>query len=140
MSVQSTKLVAGVVSQTSSFAAGQLHSPRQVTSAEIDLPKIEVKPVQTTSSALLQEAVDEANKMFKQIHSDVQFVIDSESKKVVIRLIEPSSGEVINQYPSEQVVAISNAIRESQMQATERHVAYKASAADLLGIFIKQKS
>jgi uncharacterized FlaG/YvyC family protein len=139
MSVQSTKLVAGVVSQASSFAAGQLNPSRQA-SAEIDLPKIEVKSVQITSSALLQTAVDEANKVFKDIHSDVQFVIDSESNKVVIRLIEPSSGEVINQYPSEQVVAISNAIRDSQLRATERHVAYKASAADLLGIFVKQKS
>jgi uncharacterized FlaG/YvyC family protein len=140
MSVQSTKLVAGAVGQASSFAAGLLNSPRQVTPAAIDLPKIEVKPVQNISSAFLQDAVDDANKVFKQIHSDVQFVIDSESNKVVIRLIEPSSGEVINQYPSEQVVAISNAIRESQLQATERRVTYKTSAADLLGIFVKQKS
>jgi uncharacterized FlaG/YvyC family protein len=139
MSVQSTKLVAGAVSQVGSFATGQLNPLRQA-STEIDLPKIEVKSVQNKSSALLQTAVDEANKVFKDIHSDVQFVIDSESNKVVIRLIEPSSGEVINQYPSEQVVAISNAIRESQLQATERRVAYKTSAADLLGIFVKQKS
>jgi flagellar protein FlaG len=140
MSIQNAKLIADGITPSSGFVASKTALP-QTPSAEVDLPKIEVKSLaQSASPALLQHAVDEANKVFSQIHSDVKFVIDSESKKVVIKLIEPSSGEVINQYPSDQAVAISNAISQAQLQAAERQVAFKSSNANLLGMFVKQKS
>jgi len=139
MSVQSTHSIAGGATAASGFATSQ-SSPRQTSSTELDLPGIEVKPKKDVSPDYLQKAIDEANEMFRQIHSDIKFVIDEESKKVVIKLIEPSSGEVINQYPSEQVVAISNAIKQAQMKAAEQHVAFTSGNAGLLGMFVKHKS
>jgi len=140
MSVQSTRLVATEVTLAGGFATSQSPLPRQTTSAEVDLPKIEIKPAKDVSSDYLQKAIDEANAMFRQLHSDIKFVVDEESKKVVIKLIEPSSGEVINQYPSEQVIEISKAITQAQAKAAEQHEMFKAANAGLLGMFVRQKS
>lgn len=140
MSIQSTNLIAGGTNPSSSFVAIQPAAPRQIPSVKIDSPKIESKSEQVETPDLLQNAVDEANKMFSQLHSDVQFVLDKDSNKVVIKLIEPSTGEVLNQYPTEHALAISNAIAQMQQQTAERYAAFKSSNPALLGLFVKQKS
>ena len=140
MTIQSANLIAGGAAQSSGFVSSQPIIPHQASSPEIDLPKIVTKSVQEVTPDLLQQAVDEANKVFSQIHSDVQFVVDKDSKKVVVKLVEPSTGEVINQYPTEHALAISNAIAQMQQQTAERYSDSKSSNAALLGLFVKKKS
>lgn len=99
-----------------------------------------VAPAAPVTPDLLRQAVDEANQVLSQTRPDIQFVIDDESNKVVIKLIEPESGHVINQYPTEQAVAISHAITQFQTQAAERHAAYESGQARILGLFVKHKT
>lgn len=91
------------------------------------------------SSALLQNAVAEANQLLSQTRADLKLDIDSESNEVVIKIIEPDSGEILNQYPTKASLAIANAIAELQQKALDRRAAYQSDSA-MSGLIIKQKS
>lgn len=69
---------------------------------------------QSPSQAQLQSAVDSINKSLKQQNSNLEFSIDSDTKKTVIKVVEATTGDVIRQFPSEEVLAISRAIDQMQ--------------------------
>jgi len=64
-----------------------------------------------TSAADLKNAVDNINKHLKQNDTTtVQFTIDQASKREVVQMVDSGTGDVIGQYPSKAVLAISAAI------------------------------
>jgi flagellar protein FlaG len=123
-----------------SFQASGLVSGVAAPRPPIVIPSIVAAPeVNAVSTELLQNAVDEANKVLSQTRSDIKLDIDAESKEVVIKIIEPSSGEILNQYPSKASLAIASAIAQSQQQVLDRRMAYQ-SESPMTGLIIKQKS
>jgi len=134
MSVEGISAGTGSVNLPGSATATQSEQPRQA------LPKIEFKDVSALGADALQKAVDAANEMFHQVRPDIKFVIDESTKDVVIMLVEPETGDVINRYPTEQALAISNAIVESQARIAEQHEAFRQSNQQLLGLFVEQKT
>lgn len=138
MSIQSIGSTTTGVINSSGFAtsipAPQVKQPP----APVELPKPEVKAT-SGGSDLLQEAVDKANKVFDQIQSDVQFEFDKSSNKVVVKLVEQGTGVVINQYPTDHAIAISQAIAQMQQQTADLHASLKSNAG-LQGLLFKQKS
>lgn len=131
--------IAGGATQPSGLVPTPLGSPRQTVSPEMKTKSAPIAKAVATPEQL-KKAVDAANEVFKQVQSDVQFVVDDESNKVVIKLVEPSSGEVINQYPTEQAVEISKAIAQTQTQIAEKHAAFKSADSALTGLIVKQKT
>lgn len=81
-----------------------------------DLPKIAVRQVaeQQATAPQLQGAVEQINKALKQANRNLEFSIDTESKKQMVKLIDTETGDVIRQFPSEEAVAISKAIEQIQ--------------------------
>lgn len=138
MSVQNVNLIAGGFSLPSDFIASQPAFPRKINAEE--LPKTEVTTTSKLGPEALQQAVDEANKMFSQVRPDIKFVIDEGTKDVVILLVEPVTGDIINRYPTEQAMAISNAIVESQARLAEQSEAFRNNSNGLLGLFVQQKT
>jgi len=138
MSIQSTGLSSTGIFNSSGFATNPPVQMRQVTAAAVDLPKVEVKPVHA-GVELLQEAVDQANKVFTQIQSNVQFVFDKDSNKVVVKLVEQGTGVVINQYPTDHAIAISQAIAQLQQNTANLHASFRSNSG-LQGLLFKQKS
>lgn len=136
MSIQSMNTLTGGAVQPGGYVPASSMTPRQTLPVEVK----EVKVKEIASSDQLQKAVDDANEVFEQINSDVRFVVDKESKKVVIKLVEHGSGEVINQYPTEQALAISKAIAQMQSDIVERHAAFKAADSGLAGLMLRQKT
>ncbi len=136
MSIQSMNTLTGGAVQPGGYVPAPSTTSRHGPAVEVQ--PVEVKEVATPDQ--LQKAVDDANEVFRQINSDVQFVVDKESNKVVIKLVEPGSGEVINQYPTEQALAISKAIAQMQSDIVERHAAFKAAGSGLAGLMLKQKT
>ncbi len=137
MSVQSISLIASSANLTSSSITGQPDFSRQAAS-EV-LPEIEFKTGKKPEPDALQKAVEEANKMFSQVRPDIKFVIDESTQDVVILLVEPVTGNVINRYPTEQAMAISNAIVESQARISERSEAFRNDSNNLIGMLVQQK-
>ena len=138
MSIQNIGSSTTGIINSSGFATTSAGQIRQALPAEVDLPKVAVKPA-SGGSDLLQEAVDQANKVFTQIQSDVQFVFDKSSNKVIVKLVEQGTGVVINQYPTDHAIAISQAIAQLQQQTADLHASFKSNSG-LQGLLFKQKS
>ena len=74
----------------------------------------EQKPQGEPSAAQLQDAVDSINQAMKQANSNLEFSIDRDTKKTIVKVVEAQTGTVIKQFPSEEVIAISKAIDSYQ--------------------------
>jgi flagellar protein FlaG len=138
MSVQSINTANAANYQASTQVDTKLALPAQKPATE--LPKQETKADAVIKPDLVENAVNEANEVFSRVRPDIKFVFDEEANEVLIKLIEPGTGEVINQYPSEQAVAISNAIVKIQEATIEWQSTFKSGKDDFAGLLFKQKS
>ena len=57
-----------------------------------------------------RQIANQINEFLKSSGSEVQFTVDSESNRVVVRIIDGETKEVIRQVPSEEMLAISNSL------------------------------
>lgn len=137
MTVQSVNLIADSLSLSRGSIPGH-PAPSEKSHTE-ELSKVELKAASNLGSDALQSVVDEANKMFSTVRPDIKFVIDEGTNDVVIMLVEPETGAVINRYPTEQASAISNAIIESQARVADQHLVFRNANDGLLGLFVEQK-
>lgn len=80
--------------------------------ARVALPQAVTK--QPPSIAQLQRLINSMNNAIQQGNSSLEFSMDSGSKKVLVKLIDTSTGEVIRQIPSEEVLAIAQSIEQMQ--------------------------
>lgn len=80
---------------------------------------------QSTPSALQQEspfaspadiaqALDEVQSAIKTITNELQFSIDDDTGKTVVKVVDTSTNEVIKQFPSEELLRISKALDKFQ--------------------------
>ena len=85
-------------------------------SASAELPNI--APVQMAgqhpSVPQLKNAVDNINRFLQQSNINIQFSVDADTQKTVVKLIDSDTGDVIRQYPSKDVLAISKSIENMQ--------------------------
>lgn len=85
-------------------------------SVSLELPQTAVKPAaeQQPTAAQLQNVVDSINKALKQSNKNLEFTIDSDTKRSIVKLVDSETGDVIRQFPSEEALAISKAIDRMQ--------------------------
>lgn len=69
---------------------------------------------QQPSAALLQNEMNHVNKALKLSNKNLEFTVDSDTKKSIVKLVDTETGEVIRQFPSEEALAISRAIDHIQ--------------------------
>lgn len=62
-----------------------------------------------TNDAVRQIA-NQVNDYLKSSSSTLEFIVDGDSKKVVVRIVNAQTNEVIRQIPSEEMIAISKAL------------------------------
>lgn len=80
--------------------------------AQLAAEKVAAEP----TAAQLKKAVDHINVAMRQNNSNVEFTIDSDSKRTIIKVVESRTGDVIRQYPTEEVIAIAHAIDKMQQR------------------------
>lgn len=80
--------------------------------APAELPPTTTK--QPPSIVQLQRLVESMNKAIQQSNSSLEFSIDSNSKRVLVKLIDTSTGDVIRQIPSEEALTIAQSIDKMQ--------------------------
>jgi len=66
------------------------------------------------SAAELKSAVETLNKAMQQSNQNLEFSVDTDTKKVVVRMVDTSTGQLIRQFPSEETLAISRVIEAFQ--------------------------
>lgn len=64
-------------------------------------------------AAQVQEAVEQINNAVKEKRNDVEFAIDDDSGRVVVKLIDRQTQEILKQFPSEEVLQMSKALGET---------------------------
>ena len=65
----------------------------------------------------VEKAVSQLNHHVQVVRRDLQFTVDDDTGKTVVKVTDSDSGELIRQIPSEEVIAISQAIAENLEQA-----------------------
>ena len=81
-----------------------------------ELPQAAAKQIaeQQPSATQLQHVVDNVNKALKQSAKNLEFSVDTGTKKSVVKLVDSETGDVIRQFPSEEMLAISRSIDQFQ--------------------------
>ena len=91
-----------------------LQTPQPIRLPSDGAPKVaEAAPQalpQQPSTQQLKSAVDSINQAMRQANRSVELSVDSSTKKPVVKMMDSETGELIRQYPSEEVLAIAQAI------------------------------
>lgn len=62
----------------------------------------------------LKSAVAAINQAMRQSNRNLEFSVDTDTQKTVVRMVDTSTGELIRQFPSEATLAISRGIDQFQ--------------------------
>jgi flagellar protein FlaG len=96
---------------TSSIPAG---STELRSSASKARPEPQPRPVSEPSPQQVKQAAESINRVVKQSSSNLEFSFDASSRKLVVRMVDTETGELIRQVPSEVVLAIAESIEQYQ--------------------------
>jgi len=68
----------------------------------------ESKDIQDTGK--LEEAIKEINEFIKQASPSIQFSVDKESGRTIVKMIDIENNQLIRQIPTKEALAISKAL------------------------------
>lgn len=82
----------------------------------LELPQAAVKPAaeQQASTEQVKSAVENINRALKQSNQNLEFSVDESTNKQLFKLKDSETGDVIRQYPTEDMLAISRSIDQIQ--------------------------
>jgi flagellar protein FlaG len=60
----------------------------------------------------VKSATKEANSMLQAVNRNLEFKVDDSTSKVVVKIVDSKSGEVVRQIPSEEVLAFIKRMQE----------------------------
>ena len=89
------------------------------------------------STAQLQSAVQNTNQAMQVAGKSLAFSVDAATKETVVKLVDTQTDKVIGQFPSRQMLAISQAIGLMQEQLQQASIS-KAPVQTASGLLIKQ--
>ena len=79
-------------------------APRSIQNQQKDQDKEQASPEE------LQSSVDAMNDFVRSLNSALQFSIDEDTGKTVVKVVDMATDQVIRQIPSEEVLAIAKAL------------------------------
>lgn len=88
----------------------------------VTVPTAQPAPVQPTALEL-NNAVSAINQAMQQSNQSLEFSVDSNTQRTVVKMVDTSTGELIRQFPSESVLAISQGIEQFQQGLLLTHKA-----------------
>jgi flagellar protein FlaG len=87
---------------------------RSATASESTRTDAAPQPSRSPSSEELKEAVKAINRAMQQSNRNLEFSVDEDTDRLVVKLTDRETGELIRQFPSEETLAISRSIGEFQ--------------------------
>ncbi len=79
----------------------------------VSTPQVQPTPIQPSAQEL-NNAVSAINQTMQQSNQSLEFSVDSNTQRTVVKMVDTSTGELIRQFPSESVLAISQGIEQFQ--------------------------
>jgi flagellar protein FlaG len=71
-------------------------------------------PQEPVSRKDLSELVEELSDLVQSVRRELEFSVDDESGRTVIRVIDSATGELVRQIPPEEVLTLVGRFREDQ--------------------------
>jgi flagellar protein FlaG len=98
------------------------NAPIQMTGDSLPAARAIVRPAEALprsdhtepSESLIKDAIGAANIALQQVTSNLEFSRDAASGKIVVRIVDASTLQVIRQFPSEEMLAIARALDRLQ--------------------------
>lgn len=104
-----------VASETSNIDARQARSAQiaDTESAQTQQP-VQQNNQPEASRKQVEEAVKAVNEFIKPLNNTLQFNIDDDTGRTVVKVIDTSTKEIIRQFPSEEMLSIAKAVDKMQ--------------------------
>lgn len=114
MATQSITNVAllAVDNSRSSNSTGKVAAQRQTVAVDVAEVEAQQNEVELSQKAL-EKVVSQLNAYVQNTQRDMDFSVDGATGRVVVRVIDSESDEVIRQIPSEEMLAISRHLIET---------------------------
>ena len=111
-SITNVALLGRTVETRSSNSTEKVAAQRQTVAVEVAEVETQEVDVELSQEAL-EKVVSQLNAYIQNTQRDVDFSVDDATGRVVVRVIDSESEEVIRQIPSEEMLAISRHLVES---------------------------
>jgi flagellar protein FlaG len=72
----------------------------------------------TPSDEQVDKAVADLNKVAQEKTPGIEFSIDPDSKRTIVQIVDQSTKQVLQQFPSKEALAIAKSFDESSTQGT----------------------
>jgi len=83
-----------------------------------DIAAKEQKTVQ--SEVLVEQSIESVANFVNSVNKNVDFLVDEDSGRTIIKVIDVESQELIKQFPSEEIISMAKRIKELQEQITSK--------------------
>ena len=111
MNIQSISSAASSNAAITAEARRQQNPAGTVFETKVTAPVQRAVAQDTPESAVqLENAVNEVSSFVKQTNSSLQFSIDRDSGKTMVKVVDASTNEIIRQIPSEEMLAMAKAL------------------------------
>ena len=111
MNIQSISSAASSNAAITAEARRQQNPAGTVSETKVTAPVQRADAQDTPESAVqLENAVNEVSSFVKQTNSSLQFSIDRDSGKTMVKVVDASTNEIIRQIPSEEMLAMAKAL------------------------------
>ncbi len=95
--------------------AAMRQAPAPITTAQratVDNPVF--PPAQPVTREAVAAAVQSANAYVQSVSTSIKFSLDEDSGRTVVKMVDTETEEVLRQFPSEEMLAISRSIDRMQ--------------------------
>lgn len=89
-------------------------APMVVKSAPVITASAPQQPNSTASQSQVGQALQSINKALQTLSPNLEFSIDTESNRTIVRVMDQSTNEVIRQMPTQEALEISKALDKLQ--------------------------
>lgn len=95
--------------------AGSYRAKTQTTDVSADAGKTAVETTQRQPDAReMQQAVDNLNRVIASSLQSIQFTLDNESGRIIVKVLDSETQKVLRQIPDDEVLAISRNLTRLQ--------------------------
>jgi flagellar protein FlaG len=94
-------------------AAASVSGERSVAAGNALPPGGEVPPPAAAPAPDLSRAIAVLNRFLADSQRSFRFQVDDASGRTIVRIVNPETGEVVRQIPSEDVLAAARALRDA---------------------------
>lgn len=111
----------------------------QIRSAQASSSTQAAQPTTSVSKEDVEAAVAQMKDFAQVMSRQLQFDVDDDSGRTVVRVLDKDSGDVIRQIPSEEVLALARNMKE-MMEAEKAAVAGKGMRDQPVGLLMKTQA